>query len=182
MVSRLADIEYRIEGSCLAGGRKDSCHASLQIRNLRSHRVVGGILQPGIEIAFLLQVKQPPHLFCGSIFKSGALINGKHPGFSVSRMPPGLNTFCLDSVVAHTLSPLLSAVPPRLCPAWLRQLRNTISPVWSSILSIIASDSSRIPLFRIISPPPLKSFFHRDSHAFNNSARAADQINQPVYQ
>ena len=74
----------------------------------RCHAVVGGILQSGVEIAFLLQIKQSAHLFGGFVFKGRALINGKYAWLPVLRLPAGLNAYGVLFVwFFHLLFPLL---------------------------------------------------------------------------
>ena len=93
MVSRLTDVEHGVMVGRLSGGSEHGSHAALQLADLLRHAVVGGILQSGVEIAFLLQIEQPAHLLGGLIFKGRALINGKHARLPVLRLPAGLNAY-----------------------------------------------------------------------------------------
>ena len=51
MASRLADVENGEKGGGLAGGGQDSAHPALQIGDAGGYGVVGGVLQPGVEVA-----------------------------------------------------------------------------------------------------------------------------------
>ena len=93
MISRFTDIEYRVVICRLTGRSEHGSNAAFQLTDLLCHTVVGGILQSGVEIAFLLQIKQSAHLFGGFVFKGRALINGKYARLPVLRLPAGLNAY-----------------------------------------------------------------------------------------
>ena len=71
MVACLTDIEDRIEVGSLSAGGQHSPYSTLERGNLRSHSVVGRILQTGIEIALLLQVEELRHLVGVVVFEGG---------------------------------------------------------------------------------------------------------------
>ena len=93
VISRLTDIEHRVVICRLTGRSQHGCNAALQLADLLCHAVVGRILQPGIEIAFLLQIEQSAHLLGRLVFKGRALINGKYARLPVLRLPAGLNAY-----------------------------------------------------------------------------------------
>ncbi len=104
MVASLTDIENRIIIGCLSRRSKHCRHSPLQLANLFCYRVIGGILQTGIKISAVFQIKQSSHLVTGIIFKSRALINRQHPRFSPPGMPARLNAFCFYLILAHLVS------------------------------------------------------------------------------
>ena len=54
MVASLTDVEDCIEISRLTAGGKHRTYTTFEGGNLRSHSVVGRVLQTGVEIALLL--------------------------------------------------------------------------------------------------------------------------------
>ena len=111
MVPRLGDIHDRIEIRRLAGGSQHCGKTALQVTDLRCHCVICRVLEPCVEIAGLLKVKESAHLLAARIAECGALIDRKHPRLAVARLIPGLDAFCLNSVIAHLcISSCLSSV------------------------------------------------------------------------
>ena len=96
MISRFTDIKDRIEISCLTGGSQHSCHTTLQGTDLGRNRIIGRILQTGVEISVCLQIKKLSHLITGIILKRGALYDWNLTRLSLLWFIPFLNTFCLD--------------------------------------------------------------------------------------
>ena len=102
MVPAGGDVEHGVEGGRLAGGGEHSRRAALQGRDLGRHRVVGGVLQPGVEVAAGLQVEELAHVAAGSILKGGALNDGHLPGFAIAGGVAALYAFGSD--VCHDRS------------------------------------------------------------------------------
>ena len=92
MVAGLADIETREEVGGLAGGGQHCTHSPLERRDLGGDHVVGGILQPGIEITRLLEVEKTAHLVAGLVFERGTLYDWDLTGFSLPGGISGLDT------------------------------------------------------------------------------------------
>ena len=92
MVASLADVEDGVEVGSLSAGGEHRPYSTLEGSNLRSHSVVGGVLQTGIEIALFLQVEEIGHFLGVIILKRGALIDGEHACFAVFRLPATLYT------------------------------------------------------------------------------------------
>ena len=100
----LTDIKHRIIIGRLARRGEHCSHTALQFAYFPGHTFIGRILQPCIKEPTFLQVKKPSHLFRGLILKCSALINGKHPGFPVLRLPSRLDAYCFLSILsAHSL-------------------------------------------------------------------------------
>ncbi len=93
MVPRPGDVEQRHEVCGLSRGCQHGRRSALQGADLRRHGVIGGILEPGIEIAFGFQVKELSHVLAGVIAERRALHNGDLPGFSVPWAIARLYTF-----------------------------------------------------------------------------------------
>ena len=83
MVAGFADVEECIEVGSLTARCQHSAYASFQGGNLLGHRIVGGILQTGVEIAFFLEVKQLCHLVRVVVLKRGRLDDRQLYRFSV---------------------------------------------------------------------------------------------------
>ena len=79
-----ADIEHGVEIGSLTGTGEHGGAAALQSRDFGGHHVAGGVLKPGVEVAFRLQVKELAHLLGGGIFEGRALHDGHLPGFTVA--------------------------------------------------------------------------------------------------
>ena len=75
MIASLTDIEDGIEISSLTATGEHSPYSTLEGSNLASHRIIGRILQTGIEIALFLQVEEVGHLFRVVILERSTLIN-----------------------------------------------------------------------------------------------------------
>ena len=67
----LADVERREKHRRHAARCEHSRHTAFKRSDFRRHGIVGGILQPAVEIARLLQVEQTSHLIRVLILKSG---------------------------------------------------------------------------------------------------------------
>ena len=48
----------------------------LQLADLLGHKVTGGVLQAGVEVAVGFQVEQLAHILAGGIFEGGGLDDG----------------------------------------------------------------------------------------------------------
>ena len=108
MVPDVAQVEQRKEVGCLAGAGQHAGGAALQLGDFGRHRVAGGVLQAGIEVAAGLQVEQLAHLVGTVILERGALHNGNLARFAVSRVISALHTQGVDGILlAHTFPLLL---------------------------------------------------------------------------
>ena len=87
MVAGLTDVEDGIEIGSLSAAGEHCAHTALERGNLAGHGIVGGVLQTGIEIAFLLQVEEHGHLLRIIIFERRTLNNGQHAGVAVLGLP-----------------------------------------------------------------------------------------------
>ena len=92
MVAAAGDIEHRVKAGRLPAGGEHGRAAAFQRADLGRHRIVGGVLQPGVKIPLGLQIKQFAHILAGRIFKGGALDDGNLPGLAVARRIPALHT------------------------------------------------------------------------------------------
>ena len=85
VVARVGDVEDGIEVGCLAGRGQHGRGAAFQGADAGRHRVVGGVLQAGIEITGGFQVKELAHILTGIIFEGGGLDNRDLAGLTVLR-------------------------------------------------------------------------------------------------
>ena len=97
MVSGIGDIENGIEVGSLAGRGQHRGSAALQGADPRRHRVIGGVLQPGIEITGGFQVKELAHVLAGIILEGGGLDDRDLAGFTVFRRIAALYAKCFNS-------------------------------------------------------------------------------------
>ena len=104
MVTAVGDVEHSIEVGRLAGGGEHGGGAALHVADLGRHHVVGGVLEPGIEIAAGLQVEQLAHVLAGGILECGGLDNGDLAGLAVARRIAALDALGIDGVIAHVVS------------------------------------------------------------------------------
>ena len=110
MVAAVGNVEDGVEVGRLAGGGEHGRSAPFHVADLGRHMVVGGVLQPGIEVAAGLQVKKSAHILAGGILKGGGLDDGDLAGFSISRSVATLYAFSVDLILAHVVSAPLSLV------------------------------------------------------------------------
>ena len=73
MVASLADVKHSVEVGSLSAACQYCTHATLKLRNLLRHYVIGGVLQASIEITLLLEVEEHRHLLRVVILECGAL-------------------------------------------------------------------------------------------------------------
>ena len=106
-VAALADVEHCVEIRSLARGCQHTCVAAFHRRDFRSNRVVGRILQAGVEVARSLQVKQSAHGVAGVILKSRALVNRKLSRLPLGRLPAFMDTLGFDLGHVNLLWPHL---------------------------------------------------------------------------
>ena len=92
MVACLADVEHGIEVGGLSAAGQHGPHAPFELRNLLGHHVVGGVLQSGVEIAFLLEVEEHGHLLRVIIFECSALDDGRFDGFAILSLVASVHT------------------------------------------------------------------------------------------
>ena len=91
VVARLANVEHGVEVGRLPAGGEHPSHAAFECRYLGRHRIAGGVLQPGVEVAFVFQVEEAGHLLAGVVFECGALVYGQYAGFALAGFPTGLH-------------------------------------------------------------------------------------------
>ena len=77
MVTSLADVEHSVKVGSLSAACQYGAHATLELRNLLRHYVIGGVLQASIEITLLLEVEEHRHLLRVVILECGALDDGR---------------------------------------------------------------------------------------------------------
>ena len=107
MIPATGDVKDAVKGRGLAGSGEHGGGTPLHLADLGGHMVVGGILEPGIEIACALQVKQLSHVLAGGVFKGGALYDGDLARFSV---PRGIAS--LHALGSHPVFHSLFLLPP----------------------------------------------------------------------
>jgi len=93
MVAGFADVEHGVEVCSLTGAGEHGGDTTFESGNLRSHGVVGRVLQTGVEVAAGLQVEQIRHVIGGFVLESGALVDGENARFAVLRLPTTLDTY-----------------------------------------------------------------------------------------
>ena len=86
MVTCLTDVEHCIEIGSLPRGGKHSPYSTLECGNLPGHRVIGGVLETGIEIPLLLEVEEQCHLVTVLIFECCTLHYRQFNRFTVFRL------------------------------------------------------------------------------------------------
>ena len=91
VVAGFADVEHRVEVSCLTGTCEHRSHTAFESGDFGSHGVVRRVLQTGVEVATGLQVEQVRHVVGGFVLESGALIDGEDARFAVFRLPAALH-------------------------------------------------------------------------------------------
>ena len=101
MIAAVGDVEDSVEVGRLAGGGEHRGGSALHVADFCGYHVVGGVLQPGVEVAAGLQVKELAHVLAGGIFKGSGLNNGNLPGLAVAGGVAPLNAFGVDAVIAH---------------------------------------------------------------------------------
>ena len=101
VVAAARDVEDGIEVGRLSGGQQHGGGASLQGADLGRHRVVGGVLESGIEVTAGLQVEQLAHLLAGLIAEGGGLYDGEVAGLTIAGTIAGVEAVGGDLIVAH---------------------------------------------------------------------------------
>ncbi len=104
MVARAAQVQAGEEVGRLAGRSEHAGYAAFQGGELGGYDVVGGVLQPGIEIAAFFQVEEPAHLVRCFVFKGRTLINGYLARFSLSGVVACMDASCPDSLLLAHIS------------------------------------------------------------------------------
>jgi hypothetical protein len=99
VVACFAEVEQGKEVCSLTAGSEHSGSAAFQLADLLSHKVAGGVLQTGIEVAVSFQIEQLAHVFAGGILEGGGLNNGDLAGFAVAGGVTALHT---DGITIHT--------------------------------------------------------------------------------
>ena len=103
MVSAAADVKDGKEGGSHSRGGQHSGASALHLADLSGNRIVGGILQTGIEISVGFQIKQLAHRVAGGILKGRALNDGDLSGLAVAGLIAALHAFGADFIVAHRM-------------------------------------------------------------------------------
>ena len=101
VVSAACNVEDGIEVGRLPGGQQHGGGAPLQGADLGRHRIVGGVLESGIEVTAGLQVEQLAHLLAGLIAEGGGLDDGEIAGLAVAGPVTGVEAVGGDLIVAH---------------------------------------------------------------------------------
>ena len=91
MVAAAGNVKHGEEVGGLAGACEHCRSAAFQGGDLCRHGIAGGIAQAGIEIAVILQVKEPSHGVGGLIAEGGALNDGDLARLAVFRRITGLD-------------------------------------------------------------------------------------------
>ena len=86
MVARLADVKHRIEVGSLSRRGKHSPHSTFERGNRSCHRIIGGVLQSGIEIPLFLEVEEQCHLVTVIIFECCTLHYRQFNRFTIFRL------------------------------------------------------------------------------------------------
>ena len=90
VVAGAADVQNREEVGRLAGRSQHRSDSALQFGYLGGHAVVGGVLEPRVEISVLLEVEEHGHLLAGVVLEGRALDYGEDSRASVLRLPAAL--------------------------------------------------------------------------------------------
>ena len=98
MVTGLAEVEQGKEVGCLTAGGQHGGGAALQLADLLGHKVTGGVLQAGVEVAVGFQVEQLAHILAGGIFEGGGLDDGDLAGLAIAGRITALHT---DGITVH---------------------------------------------------------------------------------
>ena len=99
VVTGLAEVEQGKEVGSLPAGSQHGSGAAFQFTDFLSHKVTGGVLQAGIEVAVGLQVKELAHVLAGGVLEGGGLDDGDLAGFAVSGRIAALHA---DGITIHT--------------------------------------------------------------------------------
>ena len=103
VVAAAADVKQCIEISGLSAAGQHPSRTALQPGDFRRHIVIGGILEPGIEITACLQVEELSHILTGVVFERSALNDGNLTGLPVSRRVAALYTYTADLHIVFLL-------------------------------------------------------------------------------
>ena len=91
VIARAGDVEHREEVRRLARGGEHRRRAAFQLRDLRRHRIVGGVRQARVEVAGLLQIEQAPHMLARVVLPGGVLVDGHLARLAVAGPPSALH-------------------------------------------------------------------------------------------
>ena len=117
MVTAGGQVEHGVEVGGLAGGGQHGGRAPLQSADFGGHPVVGGVLEPGVEIALCLQIEQGPHGLAGGIAEGGGLYDGDVPGLPVAGGITGVDALGAGLVVWHGNRPSLRVKISSILPS-----------------------------------------------------------------
>ena len=96
MVARVADVEQGEEVRRLAGAGEHRGRAAFELADLGCDRVVGRVLQTGVEVAGFGQVEQPAHLLARPVLERRGLDDRGSAGLPVARLVSALDTGGVD--------------------------------------------------------------------------------------
>jgi len=123
MVTGLTEVEQGKEVGCLTAGSQHGGGAALQLADLLGHKVTGGVLQAGVEVAVGFQVKQLAHILAGGIFEGGGLDDGDLAGLAIAGRITALHT---DGITVHCNILLYWVCPNSTIPRRSTRLRRGI--------------------------------------------------------
>ena len=101
VVAAAGDVEEGEEVGRLAGGGQHGRGAAFQLTDLGGHVIVGGVLEPGVEITGGLQIEELAHVLAGGVLEGGGLDDGDLAGLAVAGGIAALHTFGFQTIVAH---------------------------------------------------------------------------------
>ena len=99
MVACFAEVEQSKEVCSLTTAGQHCGRAAFQLTDLFGHKVAGGVLQTGIEIAVGFQIEQLAHILAGGVLEGGGLDNGDLAGFAIAG---GITALHTDGITIHT--------------------------------------------------------------------------------
>ena len=91
VVTAGCDVEHGVEVGSLTGAGEHGSSAAFQGSDPGSHHVAGGVLEPGVEVAFGFQIKELAHVLRGSVLEGGALNDGDLTGLAAHGGVAGLD-------------------------------------------------------------------------------------------
>ena len=118
VVARVADVEQGKEVCSLTAAGQHCGRAAFQLTDLFGHKVAGGVLQTGIEIAVGFQIEQLAHVLTGGVLKGGGLDNGDLAGFAIAG---GITALHTDGITIHTTYSFTGFVCITQFPAGVQQ-------------------------------------------------------------
>ena len=105
VVAAARDIEHSHKVGGLTGGGQHGGGAALKGADFGSHRVTGGVCQPGVEVALGFQIEELAHILGGFILEGRALDDGELAGLAVAGGVARLNAQGFGTQFLHRESP-----------------------------------------------------------------------------